>query len=131
VDGGHDPNYFVGGAVIDLPKSLCAGSGRWSVVEGDEYDSAFFAKLPKFHFYKPNTLIVTSVEFDHADIYASLDAIDTEFTKLVTGMSRDDTVLACIDDPHLASLVLKWRGGQGPRIVSYGVHPDAELRLQS
>lgn len=54
--------------------------GRWSVVEGDEYDSAFFAKVPKFTFYRPDTCIVNAIEFDHADIYADLKAIEAEFT---------------------------------------------------
>ena len=55
---------FVGGKLTGFERSLYLGSGTESVVEGDEYDSAFFAKVPKFDFYKPNSLIITSIEFD-------------------------------------------------------------------
>jgi len=65
---GLDPSYFVGGVTADLPTSLHAGAGKISVVEGDEYDDVFFSKRPKFSYYIPDVLVLTSAEFDHADL---------------------------------------------------------------
>ena len=104
---GLNPGYFVGGACPDLPGSLAVGTGQFSVVEGDEYDSAFFAKLPKFHFYKPSILIVTSLEFDHADIYENVEAIEKEFDKLVGAMDRA-TIVVCTDSERLSRCAKRW-----------------------
>ena len=70
---GRDPSLLVGGISLDFDGSFREGAGEHFVVEGDEYDTAFFDKTPKFLHYKPDTLILTSVEFDHADIYRDLD----------------------------------------------------------
>ncbi|MEZ4754377.1 MAG: Mur ligase family protein [Bdellovibrionota bacterium] len=125
---GYEPSFFVGGIVPEFGKSLHLGSGEISVVEGDEYDSAFFAKVPKFSFYAPNTLIVTSVEFDHADIYTSYEAIEKEFTKLVASMSSKDRVIICIDSQQTNKLSKQWEG-LGPEIISYGINQSAKIRL--
>ena len=124
-----DPSFFVGAVIPDLPTSLHVGSGSFCVTEGDEYDSAFFAKVPKFTFYKPNTLIVTAVEYDHADIYSSLAEIEEQFTNLVLGLPPDALALCCVDDPNVARLVSIWRAAARCRITTYGTSPDAEVRI--
>ena len=126
---GRKPSWFIGGAVNELPESLHAGDGQISVVEGDEYDSAFFAKVPKFTFYKPDTLIVTSVEYDHADIYSSLEQINAEFTKLVMGMPAGGTAICCLDDSNLADLAAEWAGRSACRVVTYGHSAQADYRI--
>lgn len=120
------PGYFVGGRVRQLSESLHAGDGKFSVVEGDEYDSAFFAKLPKFHFYKPDTLIITSLEFDHADIYSNLDAIRVEFEKLVSNMPPSGTVVLCNDDENLRTFATQWKDSY-PTLVTYGESADSNV----
>lgn len=126
---GLDPGYFVGGVARDLPFSLKRGGGKISVVEGDEYDSAFFAKVPKFTFYRPDTLIVTSIEFDHADIYPDLESIVSQFSALIGGMPNNSTVIACIDCPTVRREISCWRQNSPARVITYGEAPDAEVRI--
>ncbi len=83
VEAGEDPSFFVGGYLNNYGSGYRLGRGRFFVIEGDEYDSSFFQKLPKFICYRPDHLVLTSLEFDHADIYNSLDEIKTWFTRLV------------------------------------------------
>lgn len=128
--GGYNPSYFVGGEVIDLPSSLHCGLGQWSVVEGDEYDSAFFAKVPKFLFYRPRTIILTSIEFDHADIYPDLAAVEAAFDSGVALLRKEDVLVACVDDPGVQRLIERWHG-RGPRLVTYGTSPQATVQLST
>ena len=123
---GRNPGYFIGGVARDLKSSLHRGTGDVSIVEGDEYDSAFFAKVPKFNFYKPATLIVTSIEFDHADIYADLEAVVAQFDQLVHKLPPGSQVVACIDDPIVRSRIREWRGTSAAEILSYGFDPGAD-----
>jgi UDP-N-acetylmuramate: L-alanyl-gamma-D-glutamyl-meso-diaminopimelate ligase len=124
---GRDPSYFVGGIAQGLPQSLAVGKGRFSVVEGDEYDSAFFAKVPKFSFYTPDTVVVNAIEYDHADIYDSVEAIEAEFTKLVTGLSKTRTAICCIDFPIVKRLVAEWKQKAACEILTFGADPDADF----
>jgi len=124
---GREPSYFVGGIAQGLPHSLAVGSGKYSVVEGDEYDSAFFAKVPKFSFYTPDTVIVNAIEYDHADIYADVEAIELEFTKLVTGLSKTGTAVCCIDFPRVKRLVAEWRTKAQCEILTFGADPGADF----
>ncbi|MBN1532526.1 MAG: UDP-N-acetylmuramate:L-alanyl-gamma-D-glutamyl-meso-diaminopimelate ligase [Spirochaetes bacterium] len=80
---GYDPSFFVGGVLKNYDSNFGLGAGRHFVIEGDEYDSAFFEKVPKFIFYRPRHLVLTSLEFDHADIYRDLGEIELWFRRLV------------------------------------------------
>ncbi|HEY8495183.1 MAG TPA: Mur ligase family protein, partial [Myxococcota bacterium] len=93
------------------------GAGPHFVVEGDEYDTAFFDKTPKFLHYHPRTLLLTSVEFDHADIYRDLEHVKQAFRALVRGMPADGTIVAALDDPNVRDVL----EGAPPRIVGYGL----------
>jgi UDP-N-acetylmuramate: L-alanyl-gamma-D-glutamyl-meso-diaminopimelate ligase len=81
---GRDPSLFVGGVPVALGQGYRAGAGADFVIEGDEYDTAFFDKGPKFAHYRPSTAILTSIELDHVDIFPSFDAVRDVFKKLVT-----------------------------------------------
>ena len=85
---GRRPDFLIGGVAENLGKSYGLGGGREFIIEGDEYDSAFFDKGPKFLHYRPDDLIITSLEFDHADIYADLAAIELQFRRLVNLVPR-------------------------------------------
>jgi UDP-N-acetylmuramate: L-alanyl-gamma-D-glutamyl-meso-diaminopimelate ligase len=122
-----DPSYFVGGIAQALPQSLAVGKGGFSVVEGDEYDSAFFAKVPKFSFYTPDTVVVNAIEYDHADIYASVEVIEQEFTKLVTGLPKTGTAICCIDFPRVKKLVSEWKETAQCEILTFGADKDADF----
>jgi UDP-N-acetylmuramate: L-alanyl-gamma-D-glutamyl-meso-diaminopimelate ligase len=80
---GLQPSFLIGGIAENFGSSFMLGAGRHFILEGDEYDTAFFDKGPKFLHYFPDSVILTSVEFDHADIYKDLDAVETAFKRLV------------------------------------------------
>ncbi len=126
-----DPSYFVGGAIPGLDSGLQVGSGKFSVVEGDEYDSSFFAKVPKFSFYKPDSLIINAIEFDHADIYPNLAAIDREFEGLVTGMNARGVIYCCVDGAHERELVQSWRAKGSAKFVTFGTSTGVDLQIDS
>ena len=80
---GLEPSFLIGGIAENFGSSFSLGKGKHFILEGDEYDTAFFDKGPKFLHYFPDAVILTSVEFDHADIYEDLDAVETAFKRLV------------------------------------------------
>jgi UDP-N-acetylmuramate: L-alanyl-gamma-D-glutamyl-meso-diaminopimelate ligase len=82
-EAGRQPSFLIGGIAENFSSSFQLGQGKHFILEGDEYDTAFFDKGPKFLHYFPDAVILTSVEFDHADIYKDLDAVETAFKRLV------------------------------------------------
>src|SRR5271154_3255939 len=91
---GLQPSFLVGGIAENFGSSFRLGQGRHFILEGDEYDTAFFDKGPKFLHYFPDAVILTSVEFDHADIYKDLDAVETAFKRLVNLIPRRGRIIA-------------------------------------
>ena len=85
---GLQPSFLIGGIAENFGRSFGLGEGKHFILEGDEYDTAFFDKGPKFLHYFPDAVILTSVEFDHADIYKDLDAVETAFKRLVNLVPR-------------------------------------------
>ena len=106
--GGLDPSMLVGGIALNFGaqgSSYRVGKGRDFVIEGDEYDSAFFDKTAKFLKYLPDIAVINNIEFDHADIYADLDAVLTAFRRLVRLVPRNGLLLIGADSPHAKALV--------------------------
>jgi UDP-N-acetylmuramate: L-alanyl-gamma-D-glutamyl-meso-diaminopimelate ligase len=91
---GLEPSFLIGGIAENFGSSFSLGTGKHFILEGDEYDTAFFDKGPKFLHYFPDAVILTSVEFDHADIYKDLDAVETSFKRLVNLVPRRGRVVA-------------------------------------
>ena len=91
---GLQPSYLIGGIAENFGSSFHLGQGKHFILEGDEYDTAFFDKGPKFLHYFPDSVILTSVEFDHADIYKDLDAVETAFKRLVNLVPRRGRIIA-------------------------------------
>jgi UDP-N-acetylmuramate: L-alanyl-gamma-D-glutamyl-meso-diaminopimelate ligase len=91
---GLQPSFLIGGIAENFGRSFGLGDGKHFILEGDEYDTAFFDKGPKFLHYFPDSLILTSVEFDHADIYRDLDAVETAFKRLVNLVPRRGRIVA-------------------------------------
>ena len=91
---GLDPSFLIGGIAENFGSSFHLGNGKHFILEGDEYDTAFFDKGPKFLHYFPDSVILTSVEFDHADIYEDLDAVETAFKRLINLIPRRGRVIA-------------------------------------
>src|SRR5579872_4735995 len=104
---GRHPEFLVGGVPENFGKSYGLGGGREFILEGDEYDSAFFDKGPKFLHYRPDELIITSLEFDHADIYADLAAIELQFRRLVNLVPRRGRIVAWGESETVRGVVQK------------------------
>lgn len=101
---GRDPGYLVGGVPVDLGRSFARGTGRRFVIEGDEYNAAYFDRGPKFLHYRPRTLVLTSAEYDHADLYPDPESL-LEAYRLVMALLPDDGLLvACGDHPAVRRL---------------------------
>ena len=104
-EAGRDPSLMLGGESLDFGGNFRLGRGEDFVIEGDEYDTAFFDKGPKFLHYEPRGLILTAIEFDHADIYRDLDHVTSAFVSLLRIVPRDAPVLVCDDFPHTSVAV--------------------------
>jgi len=102
---GLDPTFMIGGIVREFDANFRLGKGEHFVSEGDEYDTAFFDKESKFLHYRPDIAIITSVEFDHADIFADLEAIKRSFKKFVSLLPKDGLIIAHLDDPNVMDVV--------------------------
>ncbi|MDA8360783.1 MAG: UDP-N-acetylmuramate:L-alanyl-gamma-D-glutamyl-meso-diaminopimelate ligase [Gammaproteobacteria bacterium] len=98
---GLDPGFLIGGIAADFGVSARLGAGRFFVVEADEYDTAFFDKRPKFIHYHPRTLVLNNLEYDHADIYPDLAAIEREFAFLLRTVPASGRVLVNAQEPAL------------------------------
>jgi UDP-N-acetylmuramate: L-alanyl-gamma-D-glutamyl-meso-diaminopimelate ligase len=98
---GKDPSFLVGGIAENFGSSFALRQGKHFIIEGDEYDTAFFDKGPKFLHYFPQSIILTSVEFDHADIYPDLDAVKTAFKRLVNLVPRKGKIVAYDADANV------------------------------
>ncbi len=99
---GLKPSFLIGGLAENFGSSFALGEGEHFILEGDEYDSAFFDKGPKFLHYFPDSLILTSVEFDHADIYKDLEAVKIAFKRLVNLVPRRGRIIAIDDSENVA-----------------------------
>ena len=124
---GADPTILIGGIARNLGAdgaSYRIGKGRAFVIEGDEYDSAYFDKTAKFLKYLPDIAVINNIEFDHADIYADIDEVRLAFRRLVNLVPKSGLTLLGIDSPDAAALAGKARS----RVQTFGLAADAEWR---
>ena len=117
---GRDTSMVVGGIPLNFNHNFKLGDGPEFVIEGDEYNTAFFDKGPKFLHYHANTLLLNNIEFDHADIYENLEAILAAFRQAVAQMAPDDDIVANGDDVNVMSL----RGESRARWLTFGWNPS-------
>jgi UDP-N-acetylmuramate: L-alanyl-gamma-D-glutamyl-meso-diaminopimelate ligase len=113
---GLDETFFIGGILANFNSNYRLGQGDTIVVEGDEYDTAFFDKGPKFMHYTPYAAILTSVEFDHADIFRDTDHVLQVFTEFTAGLESNSTLFAFDGDGNVEKVV----ASAGCRVVGYG-----------
>lgn len=121
---GGDPGYLIGGAPCDLPASFHDGLGDRFVVEGDEYNAAYFDRGPKFLHYQPETLLLTSVEYDHADLYPSPEALRAAYEALVALLPASGFLAACGDTPEVRAIAAR----AACPVVLYGLAEGNDLR---
>lgn len=108
-ESGCNPGFLIGGVAPNFNTSARLGEGKWFVIEADEYDSAFFDKRPKFMHYRPQIAILNNLEFDHADIYSDLAAIQKQFHYLMRCIPKEGLVLKPQDDAALNEVVAMGR----------------------
>ena len=109
---GLNPGFLIGGVATDFNTSACLGKGEWFVIEADEYDSAFFDKRPKFMHYRPQIAVLNNLEFDHADIYTDLAAIQLQFHYLLRTIPASGVAIKPQDDPALNKVLEMGRYSQ-------------------
>lgn len=102
---GLQPGFLIGGAPGNFPHSARLGAGQTFVIEADEYDSAFFDKRSKFLHYRPSIVVLNNLEYDHADIFPDLAAIQRQFHYLLRTVPANGTIIVNADDQHLAAVL--------------------------
>jgi UDP-N-acetylmuramate: L-alanyl-gamma-D-glutamyl-meso-diaminopimelate ligase len=120
---GRDPGYLIGGAPQNLPASFHDGAGDRCILEGDEYNAAYFDRGPKFLHYQPETLLLTSAEYDHADLYPTPESLWDAYARLLALLPADGFLVACGDTPKVRELA----AGAGCRTLFYGLDPGNDL----
>ncbi len=121
---GLDPSFLVGGIPVDFGRSYRLATGRHFVIEGDEYDCAFFDKRPKFVHYLPDVAVVGNLEFDHADIYPDLAAVQLAFVRFLNVIPRRGLLVAGTESPALVEILPRARC----RVETFGLHEGADWR---
>ena len=122
---GLEPSFLIGGIAENFGSSFALGKGKHFILEGDEYDTAFFDKGPKFLHYFPDRVVLTSVEFDHADIYKDLDAVETAFKRLVNLVPRRGAIVAIDTGESVARCIAK----AFCPVERYGMQAIAQWRI--
>ncbi len=125
-DCGRDPGYLIGGAPCDLAASFHDGAGDRFIVEGDEYNAAYFDRGAKFLHYQPETLLLTSAEYDHADLYPTPEALWEAYARLIALLPADGLLVAC-GDGGPGGKVRELAAGARCRTIFYGLDPGNDL----
>ncbi len=128
--GGLDPSFLVGGIVQNFGASFRVTGGEHFVVEGDEYDTAYFDKKPKFMHYLPEIAIVNNIEFDHADIYDDLDDIKWEFSRLMNLVPGNGRLICGIDSPVVREVLAEMEGKLFTQVETFGLSDDAKWQAR-
>lgn len=117
------PGFLIGGIPKNFSKSFQNPESDFFIIEGDEYDTAFFDKVPKFTHYHPKHVILTSIEFDHADIYQDLNAVKSAFQTLINLIPQEGTLIWSAKDQNISSLVTQSLGSslKAQKVFSYGI----------
>nr|MBA3241589.1 UDP-N-acetylmuramate:L-alanyl-gamma-D-glutamyl-meso-diaminopimelate ligase [Acidobacteriota bacterium] len=123
--GGLNPGFLVGGVVQNFESSFRVTDSDYFIIEGDEYDTAYFDKGPKFMHYLPETAIVANVEFDHADIYKDLDAVKTAFRRLLNLVPGEGRLVAGWDSAVVREVVAEMGARLHTRLETFGTSADA------
>lgn len=129
--GGLDPTFLVGGVVQNFGQSFRVTNSDYFVIEGDEYDTAFFDKKPKFMSYLPEIAIVNNIEFDHADIYKDLDAIKWQFSRLMNLVPGNGRLICGIDSPVVGEVLHSMDGKLFTTVETYGLSDVAKWQARN
>lgn len=123
---GADPGWLIGGIPLDLPAGAALGAGAPFVIEGDEYDSAFFDKRSKFIHYRPSVAVINNLEFDHADIFRDLEDVVRSFGHLTRIIPSNGRLIINGDDANIARLLpVPWT-----EVIRVGLKPENDLQIR-
>jgi len=128
--GGLDPSFLVGGIVQNFGASFRVRESSFFVIEGDEYDTAYFDKKPKFMHYLPEIAIVNNIEFDHADIYRDLWEIKYQFSRLMNLVPSNGRLIVGIDSPVAREVLDEMSGRLHTNIETFGTSDDARWQAR-
>lgn len=125
VEAGLDPTFLVGGVTVNYGGNFRLGKGQHVVVEGDEYDTAYFDKGPKFLHYRARTAILTSIEFDHADIYRDMEHYESAFVRFGETLPSDGVL--CVSGSYPRAVAIA-KASTKAKVVTYAVNGKADFR---
>jgi UDP-N-acetylmuramate: L-alanyl-gamma-D-glutamyl-meso-diaminopimelate ligase len=128
--GGLDPSFLVGGIVQNFGASFRVTDSDYFVIEGDEYDTAYFDKKPKFMHYLPEIAIVNNVEFDHADIYRDLQEIKFQFSRLMNLVPSNGRLIVGIDSPVAKEVLDEMHGKLHTNVETFGTSDEAKWQAK-
>jgi UDP-N-acetylmuramate: L-alanyl-gamma-D-glutamyl-meso-diaminopimelate ligase len=128
--GGLNPSFLVGGVVQNFGKSFRVTESDHFIIEGDEYDTAYFDKGPKFMHYLPEVAVVNNIEFDHADIYPNLDAVKLAFRRLMNLVPGNGRLVAGWDDTNVRAVVSEMGSRLHTRLETFGTSADARWQAR-
>ncbi|HEV8160699.1 MAG TPA: UDP-N-acetylmuramate:L-alanyl-gamma-D-glutamyl-meso-diaminopimelate ligase [Pyrinomonadaceae bacterium] len=128
--GGLNPGFLVGGIVQNFGASFRVTDSDYFIVEGDEYDTAYFDKKPKFMHYLPEMAIVNNIEFDHADIYHDLREIKFAFSRLMNLVPSNGRLIVGIDSPVVREVLEEMKGKLHTNVETFGTSDDAKWQAR-
>ena len=128
--GGLDPSFLVGGVVQNFGASFRVTDSEYFIIEGDEYDTAYFDKKPKFMHYLPEIAIINNIEFDHADIYDDLEDIKWEFSRLMNLVPSNGRLIAGVDSPVVRDVLADMEGKLFATVETFGLSDDAKWQAR-
>ena len=128
--GGLNPSFLVGGIVQNFGASFRVAESNYFIIEGDEYDTAYFDKKPKFMHYLPEIAIVNNIEFDHADIYRDIHEIKFAFSRLMNLVPSNGRLIVGIDSPIVREVLDEMHGKLHTNIETFGTADDAKWQAR-
>src|ERR1051325_9964957 len=129
--GGLDPTFLIGGVAQNFGTSFRVTGSDYFIIEADEYDTAYFDKGPKFMHYLPELAIVNNIEFDHADIYADLDAVKLAFRRFMNLVPENGGLIAGWDSPHVRAVVESFGQKLFTRLETFGTDASAKWQVRN
>ncbi|HMQ02405.1 MAG TPA: UDP-N-acetylmuramate:L-alanyl-gamma-D-glutamyl-meso-diaminopimelate ligase [Pyrinomonadaceae bacterium] len=128
--GGLEPSFLVGGVVQNFNASFRVTDSDFFVIEGDEYDTAYFDKKPKFMHYLPEVAIINNIEFDHADIYRDLHEIKFQFSRLMNLVPGNGRLICGIDSPVVQEVLAEMEGKIFTTVETFGLNDEAKWQAR-
>jgi len=129
--GGLDPSFLIGGVAQNFGSSFRVTGSDYVIIEADEYDTAYFDKGPKFMHYLPELAIVNNIEFDHADIYPHLDAVNLAFRRFMNLIPENGRLIAGWDSPNVRLVVESFGARLFTQVETFGTGSDAKWQVRN